>query len=147
MNTHPALLPATRALRPWPDNHRFQHVVPLSERTHNPRARELPALSRPGDLPVVTAASTPPSSLTTTDRTPQLRLLEPPDEAACAHAIAFGSGDFRTPTELRPQPRVLQRGERLDFGEQLHATVIAVDATAARVVQLQFDRSGAALLQ
>ena len=54
-------------------------------------------------------------------------------------AVVFGAGDYRTPTEHRPEPPRLHRGDGLALGP-LRATVIAV-LGHPRLVEVQFERS------
>jgi S-adenosylmethionine:tRNA ribosyltransferase-isomerase len=103
--------------------------------------RELPELLSPGDLLVVNDAATLPASLRLQNFDAELRLIGR-DDADTFRAVAFGAGDYRTPTELRPEPPPLPPGTRLEFG-RLSATVVG--AEAPRLLTLRFDRSGAEL--
>jgi S-adenosylmethionine:tRNA ribosyltransferase-isomerase len=119
---------------------------------------DLPGLLRPGDLLVVNDAATLPASLrarTADDQDVELRLTGALDGDR-ARAVVFGAGDWRTPTERRPAPPALRPGDRLVFTpgpeghvlEDLHAlaaTVLAVDPRTPRLLDLRFDRDGAAL--
>lgn len=91
---------------------------------------ELPELLRPGDLLIANDAATIPASLTGTHEPtglpieirlagrPSLR----PDDVRRFVAIAFGAGDWHTPTEDRPPPPPLGPGDRLLLGP-LRATI------------------------
>ena len=103
--------------------------------------RELPELLTPGDLLVVNDAATLPASLPLQNFDAELRLIGR-DGADTFRAVTFGAGDYRTPTELRPEPPPLPRGTRLEFAG-LSATVVSVEAP--RLLTLRFDRSGAEL--
>ena len=105
---------------------------------------ELPGLLRAGDLLVVNDAATLPASLLT-DREIEVRLAGELDDG-CHRAVLFGAGDWRTPTERRPAPPLLTRGERLGFGADLEAEVVAVSTLSPRLVTLRFSAKGAALL-
>jgi S-adenosylmethionine:tRNA ribosyltransferase-isomerase len=59
-------------------------------------------------------------------------------------AVLFGPGDWRTPTERREPPAALPAGARVSFGD-LSAAVERTSPISARLVELRFDRSGAAL--
>lgn len=150
-----ATLPAAAA--PGPPA-RLLHVDPAGGWFADRRADELPALLRKGDLVVVNDAATLPASLRA--RAPggalEVRLiaaLEEPSGPAWL-AVLLGAGDWRTPTELRPAPPPVARGEELELeapggGEAsaptLRARVEGVDARSGRLVRLRFDRRGAAL--
>ncbi len=105
--------------------------------------RELPALLRPGDLVVANDAATLPASLRGTHAVSgapvELRLaawktLGDPTRFV---AIAFGAGDHRTPTEHRPPPPPLRRGDRVSLGP-LRAIVEDV-LGHPRLVAVRFD--------
>jgi S-adenosylmethionine:tRNA ribosyltransferase-isomerase len=104
---------------------------------------DLPALLGAGDLLVVNDAATLPASLAGRDaagRPVELRLYaERPDGTFAA--VAFGAGDWRTPTEHRPPPPPLAPGARLTVG--------GLDARIERVldrrVELRFELDGDAL--
>jgi S-adenosylmethionine:tRNA ribosyltransferase-isomerase len=94
------------------------------------RADDLATLLHPGDLVVANDAATLPGSLAGThvaSGSPiEVRLagwmaLGDPTRFV---AIAFGAGDHRTRTELRPPPPPLSPGERLSFGAD--CTLVAV---------------------
>lgn len=112
----------------------------------------LPALLRPGDLVVVNDAATLPASLRAqpaNGATVELRLLGR-SEGGTFRAVAFGEGDWRTPTELRPAPPRLALGERLAFltagnSSTLAARVESVSERSPRLVELRFEAEGAAL--
>jgi S-adenosylmethionine:tRNA ribosyltransferase-isomerase len=98
--------------------------------THRARS-DLPRLVRPGDLVIANDAATLPASLAgvhlPTGGAVEIRLagresLQPRDVTRFT-AVAFGAGDFRTPTEHRPPPPPLHPGDQLKLGP-LGATVI-----------------------
>jgi S-adenosylmethionine:tRNA ribosyltransferase-isomerase len=96
------------------------------------------------DVVVVNDAATLPASLrgTTAGGDPiELRLAAPPE---IGWAIVMGAGDWRTDTDHRPAPPVLGVGDALRFAA-LGARVVAVSARSSRLVQVRFDREGAAL--
>ncbi|HEX8118132.1 MAG TPA: S-adenosylmethionine:tRNA ribosyltransferase-isomerase, partial [Pyrinomonadaceae bacterium] len=111
---------------------------------HAPRSAFLDFLRR-GDLVVANDAATLPASLRGTHgRTgapvevrlagrPSLR----PEDVTRFSAVVFGEGDFRTRTEDRPAPPVLESGDRLVLGP-LRATVERT-LGHARLVSLHFD--------
>jgi S-adenosylmethionine:tRNA ribosyltransferase-isomerase len=87
-------------------------------------ARDLPALVRRGDVVVANDAATLPASLTGTHEPTgaaiEVRLAGRrslvPQRTRRFVAVAFGAGDHRTPTEHRPPPPILGRGDRLRLG-------------------------------
>jgi S-adenosylmethionine:tRNA ribosyltransferase-isomerase len=94
-------------------------------------AADLPTLLRRGDLIVANDAATMPASLhgthLPTGSPIEIRLAG--RRSLAAHdvgrftAVVFGAGDYRTPTEHRPEPPQLHPGDRLALGP-LRATVI-----------------------
>lgn len=137
----PALAAAT-APRTGFQSERLLVIDPLTRRFGDYQIRELPQLLGPGDVLVVNDAATLPASLRV-DAELELRLVAA-ERDGTFRAIAFGAGDFRDPTESRAAPRALHVGARLQFGSQLAAHVIAVDAQDARLLQLRFETAGAA---
>lgn len=118
------------------------------------RVAELATLLDPGDLVVVNDAATLPASLhgwTHTGAALEVRLGGVPREGAEGrwHAVVFGPGDWRTPTERRASPPRLRVGDRLFFGQPaaddpLVASVAAVDEPKGRLIDLVFEQQGAA---
>ena len=89
------------------------------------RARaEFPDLVREGDIVIANDAATLPASLSgvhlPTGAPVELRLAGResllPEGVRRFIAVAFGAGDFRTPTEHRPPPPVLQPGDGCSSG-------------------------------
>ena len=130
-------------------------------------ATDLPELLFPGDLMVLNDAATLPASLP--GRAPsgapvEIRLAGPPGrDRSTWPAVLFGAGDWRTRTEDRPAPELLAPGDVIRLGEavssgvprpradgaasrSLTAEVVAVSPLSPRLVELRFDRGGAALL-
>jgi S-adenosylmethionine:tRNA ribosyltransferase-isomerase len=70
-------------------------------------------------------------------------LVEPPHNRR-ARAILFGAGDWHTKTEDRKAPPAMKVSDEIFF-DGLSATIIRVDGTSARLVELFFDRDGANL--
>jgi S-adenosylmethionine:tRNA ribosyltransferase-isomerase len=112
-------------------------------------ADALPGLLAPGDLLVVNDAATLPASLPARyGAAPlELRLAGPTGDERRWRAVLFGPGDWRTATELRPPPPVLPLGGRLAIGPALAAELVAISPRSPRLVELVFDRGGAALWQ
>jgi S-adenosylmethionine:tRNA ribosyltransferase-isomerase len=109
--------------------------------------RDLPRWLSAGDVLVVNDAATLPASLhgrTASGDAIELRLTGP-IEHDHAQAVLFGRGDFRTDTAHRPAPPELAPGATLELGE-LRARVVTVSALSPRLLQVRFDRDGAALL-
>jgi len=118
--------------------------------THHARA-DFPTLVRAGDVVVANDAATLPASLSgvhmPTGRPIELRLAARdsllPEQVARFTAVAFGAGDFRTPTEHRPLPPTLHAGDVLQLGP-LRAVVRRVLAQA-RLVDVCFQGTAAAI--
>jgi S-adenosylmethionine:tRNA ribosyltransferase-isomerase len=106
---------------------------------------DLPELLRPGDLLIANDAATIPASLAgthqPTGRPIEIRLAGRPslrpDDVRRFVALAFGVGDWHTPTEDRPPPPPLGPGHRLLLGP-LRAT-IASHLGHPRLVGLAFE--------
>ncbi len=130
------------------DRHAVQLVVidPIDGAVALRRFAALPSLLGAGDVVVVNDAATLPASLTgTTARGEPIELrLVPPVRGPAVDAIGFGAGDHTTPTEHRAPPPPLAPGDRLTFGDALHARVVAVDG---RRLTVRFDRDGDAWWQ
>jgi S-adenosylmethionine:tRNA ribosyltransferase-isomerase len=132
--------------RDFPLEERLLHVDPRTGALRDSLISDLPAILRRGDLLVVNDAATMPSSLRgrAPDGTPvEVRLLGALQSGAF-RAVLFDGADWRTPTEHRASPPLLAPGSRIDF-DRLSAVVENVAPLTARMVDLRFDRSGAAL--
>ena len=112
------------------------------------RARaEFPGLVRRGDVIVANDAATLPASLSgfhlPSGAPVELRLAGRdsllPEHVRLFRAIAFGSGDFRTPTEHRPPPPLLKPGDLLQLGP-LGADVVRV-LSHPRLIEVRFHGS------
>lgn len=112
-------------------------------RTLDARIRDLPSFLSKGDIVIVNDAATLPASLRAADGRFELRLLGRGDSDARYDALLFGEGDFRTPTERRPAPPKLVVGERLVLSGGLVALVTRVDTEEPRLLEVEFDRTGA----
>jgi len=105
----------------------------------------LPDLLRPGDLLVANDAATLPASLRgiheRTGATVEIRLAGRRslryDDVRAFTAVAFGSGDHRTRTELRALPPLMEAGDALDLGP-LRATVLGL-LGHPRLLRLRFE--------
>jgi S-adenosylmethionine:tRNA ribosyltransferase-isomerase len=137
--------PATRP-RDEPGSERLLYVDPMAGRFFHRVLGDLASLVRSGDLLVVNDAATLPASLFVSGQPLEVRLVRRGQSDADWTAILLGAGDFRTPTEKRAPPRAVREGERLDFGDELSATVVAVDAESPLLVDIRFQLQGAALL-
>lgn len=141
--------PATRPPERRSDA-RLLAIDPRRATFHDAAIDDLPALLAPGDLLVVNDAATLPASLP--GRGPageaiELRLAASPLDGR-AHAVLFGAGEWRTPTEARPPPPPLPVGATLHLGDPnapLRATLLAFDPRAPRLVEVAFEPAGAAL--
>lgn len=114
-------------------------------------AADLPSFLRRGDLVVANDAATIPASLhgthAPTGRPVEVRLAArrslAPQDVRHFTAVVFGAGDFRTPTEHRPDPPVLQPGDELVLGP-LRATVTAI-LGHRRLVDLHLNQQPAVI--
>ena len=110
-------------------------------------ARDLPALVQPGDVVVANDAATLPASLAgrhePTGAAIEVRLAGrrslAPQRTRRFVAVVFGEGDHRTPTEHRPLPPALGRGDRLELGP-IGAVVERV-LGHPRLIELAFEGS------
>lgn len=134
----------TAASGPRGDAGRLLVVDGAGQMTHR-RARDLPALVRPGDVVVANDAATLPASLRgthgPTGAAIEIRLAGRrslvPQRTRRFVAVVFGEGDHRTPTEHRPLPPMLRRGDRLALGPMV-ANVERV-LGHPRLIELVFD--------
>jgi len=144
----------------WPRARRAQarmlHLDPGCGSMRDLHLDALPTLLQPGDLVVVNDAATLPAELrgTTAQGPVEVRLAgmgaaSPASDEITSDsiwtAVLFGAGNWRMRTEDRPSPIVLARGDTIAFAADLHATVVRVSSVSPRLVQLRFDREGAAL--
>jgi S-adenosylmethionine:tRNA ribosyltransferase-isomerase len=110
---------------------------------------ELPRFLRSGDLVVVNDAATLPASLHGSLRGEPIELRLAGAQAGVPDgifaAVLFGAGDWRTKTEHRPPPPAARPGDILAFAGGLEATVVSVDGTSPRLLEIRFDRVGAPL--
>jgi len=126
-----------RWLRDHAANDRLLAVhVPLGTRT-DARVRDLPALLRPADLVVINDAATLPASIVVrhADERFELRLASRVVDGS-AWGVAFGAGNWRTPTELRGIAPRVEEGDALTIDgtgvtghvvERLHGRLVRVD--------------------
>ena len=141
------------------------HVDPAAERIRDALVGDLPALLRSGDVLVLNDAATLPASLVGwSARGPlELRLAGPPSAADSVRtesagagpcdlwpAVLFGAGSWRERTEDRRPPPRLEVGDGIQLeapGPEsgLAAEVVSLSALSPRLVELRFDREGAAL--
>ena len=122
-------------------------VVNESGRVLNRTHRDVPSLLDAGDLVIANDAATLPASLTgvhvPTGTEIEVRLAGrsslTPDMATPFTAVVFGRGDYRTPTEHRPMPPLLQAGDGL-LVASLRARVVRLLAHA-RLIDLEFEHA------
>jgi S-adenosylmethionine:tRNA ribosyltransferase-isomerase len=119
-------------------------AAPPARALRDARIGELRGLLRPGDLVVLNDAATLPASLaarTAVGEPIELRLAGASGEGRF-HAVLFGRGDWRTPTEARPAPPPLAPGERLALDGGAQAEVVAVAPISPRLVELRLSAAG-----
>jgi S-adenosylmethionine:tRNA ribosyltransferase-isomerase len=122
-------------------------VVDACGRIEHALRRQLVDYLRPGDLVIANDAATLPASLhgvhVPSGQAIEVRLAGrralATDDVGHFIAIVFGTGDFRTPTEERPAPPALVRGDRLALGP-LAATLEQL-LDHPRLAALSFDGS------
>lgn len=115
------------------------------------RLAQLPEILGPGDLLVLNDAATLPASFPgvhrRNGRPVEIRLLRHGGRAgqhagegrfASWLAVAFGSGDWRTPTEHREPPPPLAAGDRIRLQSGLELDVTEVSSVSPRLVEIRF---------
>jgi len=119
---------------------RLLHVDPRRGMLADTHIDALPELFRPGDLLVLNDAATLPASLHGTVRGEPIELRLAGEETdGTWRAVAFGAGDWRTPTESRPPPPSLEPGDVLHLGSGLRARVEALSEVSARLLRIRFE--------
>jgi S-adenosylmethionine:tRNA ribosyltransferase-isomerase len=124
--------------------HRLLQVDPLTGELADRSLEALPALLRPGDLLVVNDAATLPASLAAIapdGRAMEVRLAGEADDGLW-RCVLLGSGDWRTPTESRPPPPLLEPGAVVRFAPDLSAAVVRIAAVSPRLVWMRFSPPG-----
>ena len=104
----------------------------------------LPDHLQAGDLLVVNDAATLPASLIGEDgghNQVEIRLTTQLDESVWQAAV-FGTGDWRTPTEARPSPPKLGKGDEIMIAADFNARVRGADRLSERLLDLEFNLSG-----
>jgi len=139
------MIPAAAAVQRPPDARLM--VVDASGHVVHQRCADFPALVHRGDVVIANDAATLPASLSgihvATGSPIELRLAG--RRSLRAHhidrftAVAFGAGDFRTPTESRPLPPPFSTGDLLRLGP-LEAVVRAI-LDHPRLIEITFDGS------
>jgi S-adenosylmethionine:tRNA ribosyltransferase-isomerase len=139
------MIPAAEA-RPRPADAKLL-VVNASGRVTHHRRTDFPSLVAAGDLLIANDAATLPAGLfgvhVRTGGAIELRLagrrsLRPQDVTQFT-AVAFGAGDFRTPTERRSLPPAFSAGDSLHLGP-LRARVVNV-LGHPRLIEVAFEHS------
>lgn len=131
-----------------PRTTRLLHVDAPTGQLEDGTIGDLTRILHAPDLLVVNDAATLPASLrasTHADHGLEVRLAGQTDEGHW-RAVLFGAGDWRMPTEERPLPPTLERGDRIRFDTTV-ATIVDVDPMSPRLVTLAFDARGTALWQ
>jgi S-adenosylmethionine:tRNA ribosyltransferase-isomerase len=115
---------------------------------------EIVQILQPGDLLVVNDAATLPAALhgqvwiDGDAHAIELRLLGPragADGDRRWRCVLFGAGDWRTDTDERPAPPLLEPGMVIELLGAGRATVVSRDPASARLVELCFEHGGPAL--
>ena len=98
----------------------------------------------PNDLLIVNDAATLPASFfskSPSDVPIEIRLLQH-EGGSHWKAVLLGSGDWRTPTELREPPEKLAAGSVLHIAPDFTAEILDVAGESGRLVTLRFSRRG-----
>jgi S-adenosylmethionine:tRNA ribosyltransferase-isomerase len=114
------------------------------DRIQDSSVEYLPDHLRPGDLLVVNDAATMPASLHGQDgknNQVEIRLTAQLDERVW-QAVAFGSGDWRTPTEERSSPPRFEKGEEILIAPNFRARIHGENLLSGRLLNLEFNLSG-----
>lgn len=106
--------------------------------TRHGRMVDLPSLLEPGDALVLNDAATWPASLFGAVQGESIELRLAARRGDVWRAVAFGDGDWRTPTEHRPPPPSIETGDTIAFGEDLSAYVLAAEG---RLLTVRIDGS------
>ncbi len=126
-------------------------VVDAGGRIRHMARDAVASLFEPGDLVVANDAATLPASLAgihvASGAAIEIRLAgwATLGDPTRFHAVAFGAGDHRTPTEERPLPPPLRAGDRLALGPL--AAVIERLGDHPRLIVLRFEATGAAVFR
>ncbi len=139
------MIPAAAAVQRPPDA-RLMVVDAFGHVVHKRRA-DFPVLVQSGDVVIANDAATLPASLfgihVATGSPIELRLAGRrslrPQQIDRFTAVAFGAGDFRTPTESRPLPPAFSAGDLLQLGP-LEAIVRAI-LDHPRLIEVTFRGS------
>jgi len=139
------MIPATAAMQRPPDAKLL--VVDASAHVTHYSQADFPTLVGASDLVVANDAATLPASLfgehVATGRPIEMRLAGRrsllPDDITRFTAVAFGAGDYRTPTEQRPAPPAFDVGDTLQLGP-LRAVVVNVIGHP-RLIEIEFQHS------
>jgi S-adenosylmethionine:tRNA ribosyltransferase-isomerase len=139
------MIPAAVAVQRPPDARLM--VVDASGQVVHKRRADFPALVRSRDLVIANDAATLPASLSGTHLATgspiELRLAGRrsllPQHIDTFKAVAFGAGDFRTPTESRPLPPPFSVGDSLQLGP-LRAVVRTI-LEHPRLIEVRFEGS------
>ena len=119
---------------------RLLHVDPRRGMLSDASIDSLPEILRPEDLLVVNDAATLPASLHGTGRGEPIEIRLAGEGAdGTWHAVAFGGGDWRTPTESRPPAPALAPGDALHLGPGLRARVVSRSQLSPRLLQIRFE--------
>jgi len=114
------------------------------DRLHDSLMESLSDHLQPGDLLVVNDAATLPASLHGMDEENnplELRLTTQLNHRDW-QAIAFGAGNWRTPTEDRPSPPRFRKGEEITISPDFSAIVLDENPLSERLLNLEFNLSG-----
>lgn len=132
---------------PRSDRRRLLVVDPFVHRMQDEHIDALPHYLGPGDVVVVNDAATVPASIAVrapSGRPHELRLTAVEPEP---WVWLFGPGDWRTPTEHRPAPDVLEPGDRLELADGHLVEVLERSSASARKLRVRLADDRDALLE
>lgn len=137
------------ARRPATDANNVKLLIAEAGALLDSAMTKLPEHLRPGDLLIVNDAATLPASLRGKDargRSLEIRLASQLNDKAWL-AVIFGAGDWRTPTEHRPEPPRIATGEVIAFASDFSASVLRESKLSGRLLEIEFNRTGQRLWQ
>src|SRR5262249_59802037 len=132
------------ARAPRDDKTNVRLLVVKGDEIEDSSMERLPDHLRSGDLLVVNDAATLPASLRGLDggnNQVEIRLTTQLDERVWQAAV-FGAGDWRTPTEERPSPPRLGKGDEIQIAANFRARVRGDNQLSERLLDLEFNLSG-----
>ncbi|MGE0171250.1 MAG: S-adenosylmethionine:tRNA ribosyltransferase-isomerase [Oligoflexales bacterium] len=131
------------------ENTKLLAITGSHPQVRHARIQDLGSFLQPGDVLVVNRSATMPSSFSGIHKRDnvamEIRLAsfqgEGLHDLSRWYAIAFGEGDWRTPTENRRLPPRLEVDDVIIVGRDLRIIVESVDTKFNRLVKIRFESS------